>query len=82
MVVQVFRIVLMEAHTDHVDDYDECEWSLCSPCALLLPLLRWYGADLSLRCRRMVAALIFFTKTQGTVELPDTAFLGKLIVDV
>ena len=52
IVVRVYRIVLMEAHTGHMDDYDECEWSLCSLCVLLLPLLRWYGADLSLRCRR------------------------------
>ena len=33
-------------------DYDECEWSLCSPYALLLSLLSWYGEDLSLKCRR------------------------------
>ena len=23
-----FRIVFMGAHTDHMDDYDDCEWSL------------------------------------------------------
>ena len=33
-------------------DYDDCEWSLCSPYALLLSLLSWYGEDLSLKCRR------------------------------
>ena len=41
-VVHVFRIVLMGARTVHMDDYDECEWSLCSPYALLLSL-SWYG---------------------------------------
>ena len=39
-VVHVFRIVLMGART--VDGYyDECERSLCSPCALPLSLLTW-----------------------------------------
>ena len=52
IVVHVFRIVFIGAHTDHMDDYDECEWSLCCPCTLFLPLLHWYTSDLSLRCRR------------------------------
>ena len=51
-VVHVFRIVLMGARTVHMDDYDECERSLCSPYALLLSLLSWSGEDLSLRRRR------------------------------
>ena len=51
-VVHVFRIVLMGARTVHMVDYDECERSLCSPYALLLSLLSWYGEDLSLKCRR------------------------------
>ena len=51
-VVHFFRIVLMGARTVHMDDCDECEWSLCSPYALLLSLLSWYGENLSLKCRR------------------------------
>ena len=52
IVVQAFRILLTGAPTGHMDDYDVCVWSLCSPCALLLPLLSSYGEDLSVRCRR------------------------------
>ena len=51
IVVNVFRVVLMGTRSVQMDDYDECEWSLCSPCALL-SLLSWHGEDLSLRKRR------------------------------
>ena len=85
--MHLFRIVLMGARIARVDEYDESEWSLCSPCSLLLSLLSWYGEDIAWRCRRwscfsrgkckmhpylMVAALFFFTKTQGTVEIERT----------
>ena len=31
-----FGLCSRGARTDHMDDYGVCEWSHCSPCALLL----------------------------------------------
>ena len=47
----LFEMCLRE-HFGHMDDYDECEWSVCFPCVHHLSLLSSYGEDLSLRCRR------------------------------
>ena len=41
-----------ESHAARMDDYDESERSLSSSTALPLPLLGWYGADLSLKRNR------------------------------
>ena len=49
-VVQAFRIVFTGARTGHVDDFEECEWSLCSSVSLA-SLLSSCGKDLSFRCR-------------------------------
>ena len=88
VVMHVFRIVLLGARTVHLDDNDECEWSL-SVClasffgwlvrrgsffevqALIMLLPRCIVSAMVSKCQVhphfMVAALIFFTKTQGTV---------------
>ena len=63
----------MGARTGFLDDYDVCELSLCSPCALFLSLLSSYLEDLSLTGRAPIMFVSRYVITTRGWQVQDAS---------